>query len=76
MNVVCFSGRLGNDAKLITSQTQRPPSQGDLNPATANRTFLKRLATLAGVPDFKVLDAHLKSLQAEIRKIFENRLAG
>lgn len=57
-------------------QWQRAMVEGDLNPATANRTFLKRLATLAGVPDFKVLDAHLKSLQAEIRKIFENRLAG
>jgi glutamate-ammonia-ligase adenylyltransferase len=57
-------------------QWQRAMVEGEFNVATADRTFLKRLATLAGAPDFKVLDAHLTSLQAKIRKIFERHLAG
>ena len=55
-------------------QWQRTMIADDFDPKSADRTFLKRLAALAGLPDFKLLDAHLKEVQQKIRAIFEKRL--
>ena len=55
-------------------QWQRAMVSGEFDPKAADRNFLKRLATLAGLPDFKVLDTHLKELQTKIRAIFEKIL--
>ena len=55
-------------------QWQRAMVSGEFDPKAADRNFLKRLATLAGLPDFKVLDTHLKELQNKIRAIFDKTL--
>jgi len=52
-------------------QWQRAMVVGEFNPATADRSFLKRLAAIIGLPDFRLLDSHLKQTQAKIRAIFE-----
>ncbi len=55
-------------------QWQRTMVSGEFDPKAADRNFLKRLASLAGLPDFKLLDSHLKDVQAKIRAIFNRRL--
>ena len=52
-------------------QWQRAMIVGEFNPSTADRSFLKRLAAIIGLPDFRLLDSHLKQIQEKIRKIFE-----
>ena len=47
---------------------------GDFNPTESDRTLKKRLATLAGLPDFKILETHLADLRSRVRKIFEKQL--
>jgi [glutamine synthetase] adenylyltransferase / [glutamine synthetase]-adenylyl-L-tyrosine phosphorylase len=39
-----------------------------------DKLFLKRLASVAGLPDFKVLDAHLKATQSSVRAVVETVL--
>ncbi len=39
---------------------------GEFNPVQADRLLRKRLATLAGLPDFKLLDAHLADLRSRV----------
>ena len=55
-------------------QWQRAMVVGEFNPVTADRSFLKRLAAIIGLPDFRLLDSHLKQTQAKIRSIFETVL--
>jgi len=39
-----------------------------------DKLFLKRLASVAGLPDFKVLDAHLKATQSSVRAVMDTVL--
>jgi glutamate-ammonia-ligase adenylyltransferase len=52
-------------------QWQRAMVSGEFDPASADRSFLKRLAHLAGMPDFNRLDHRLKETQQAVRIIFE-----
>jgi [glutamine synthetase] adenylyltransferase / [glutamine synthetase]-adenylyl-L-tyrosine phosphorylase len=55
-------------------QWQRAMVAGEFSPATADRSLLKRLAHLAGMPDFNRLDVRVKETQAAIRVVFDNVL--
>ena len=57
-------------------QWQRLTLTEAFDPKTASATFKKRLATLAGLPDFKVLASHLSETMGEVRAIFERVLSG
>ena len=57
-------------------QWQRLTLTEAFDPKTASATFKKRLATLAGLPDFKVLASHLSETMGEVRVIFERVLGG
>ena len=48
---------------------------GDFVPTKADRALLKRLATLAGLPDFKVLELHFTELRARVSDVVKKRLA-
>ncbi len=52
-------------------QWQRAMVSGEFDPMTADGSFLKRLATITGLPDFKILDSQLKQIQASVRVVFE-----
>jgi len=56
-------------------QWQRAMMVGEFDPATTDRSFLKRLSTISGLPDFRLLDSHLKETQVNVRKIFEKIIA-
>lgn len=49
---------------------QRTMLNGDFDPEKADPAFRRRLAQVAGLPDFKLLAAHLKERQAAVRKTF------
>ncbi len=49
---------------------QRTMLDGDFNPDTSDPAFRRRLAQVAGLPDFKLLASHVKERQASVRKIF------
>jgi glutamate-ammonia-ligase adenylyltransferase len=56
-------------------QWQRAMLAEDFEIETAGRSLLKRLATIAGLPDFKVLDLHLRDVQTKVHHLFEKKLA-
>ena len=56
-------------------QWQRAMSVGEFEPAKADASLLKRLASIIGLPDFKLLDLHLKRTQSNSRTIFERLVA-
>lgn len=49
---------------------QRTMLNGDFNPDAVDSAFRRRLAQVAGLPDFKLLAAHLTERQAAVRTIF------
>jgi glutamate-ammonia-ligase adenylyltransferase len=55
-------------------QWQRAMLSEDFAIQTAGRSLLKRLATIAGLPDFKVLDLHLREVQKKVHHLFEKKL--
>jgi glutamate-ammonia-ligase adenylyltransferase len=55
-------------------QWQRAMLSEDFEIQTAGRSLLKRLATIAGLPDFKVLDLHLREVQKKVHHLFEKKL--
>jgi glutamate-ammonia-ligase adenylyltransferase len=71
-DAVCLLEGYGLMRDLI--QWQRAMVVGEFNPTTADHSFLKRLAAIIGLPDFRLLDSHLKQMQAKIRMIFEKTL--
>jgi glutamate-ammonia-ligase adenylyltransferase len=71
-DVVCLLEGYGLMRDLM--QWQRAMVVGEFNPKTADHSFLKRLAAIVGLPDFRLLDSHLKQTQTKIRKIFEKTM--
>ena len=63
--------------KLMRDMMQwlRAMVSGDFTPTKADRATLKRLATLAGLPDFKVLELHFAELRARVSAVVTKRLA-
>lgn len=55
-------------------QWLRAMVSGDFSPARADRSLLKRLANIAGLPDFKRLELHLAQLRARSSEIVTKRL--
>lgn len=53
---------------------QRTMLNGDFDPDLTDPAFRRRLAQVAGLPDFKLLASHLKDRQVAVRKIFLNIL--
>ena len=56
-------------------QWQRAMIAGEFDPKTADRAFLKRLASIAGLPDFKLLSVHLEEVQRRVRAVFDRFFA-
>jgi glutamate-ammonia-ligase adenylyltransferase len=77
----CKLGLLSDeDARTLTEahrlfnaifQWQRLTIEGPFDPATVPPAILKRLATVAGLPDAKVLLTHLDETRAQVRTVFE-----
>ena len=63
--------------KLMRDMMQwlRAMVSGEFTPTKADRTLLKRLATLAGLPDFKMLELHFAELRARVSGVVTKRLA-
>ena len=55
-------------------QWLRAMVSGDFSPSRADRSLLKRLATIAGLPDFKRLELHLAQLRSRSSAIVTKRL--
>ena len=55
-------------------QWQRAMVSGEFEPSKADRSFLKRLANMVGLPDFRLLDLHLREVQEKVHKIFEAKI--
>ena len=56
-------------------QWLRAMVSGDFVPSKADRALLKRLAILAGLPDFKILESHFSELRARVCEVVKKRLA-
>lgn len=56
-------------------QWQRAMLAEDFEIETAGRSLLKRFATIAGLPDFKVLDLHLRDVQMKVHHLFDKALS-
>jgi glutamate-ammonia-ligase adenylyltransferase len=77
----CKAGLLGEDdaRSLIEAhrlfgaifQWQRLTIEGTFDPATVPPAILKRLATVAGLPDAKVLLTHLNAMREQVREVFD-----
>ncbi len=63
--------------KLMRDMMQwlRAMVSGEFTPTKADHALLKRLATLAGLPDFKVLELHFTELRARVSGVVTKRLA-
>jgi [glutamine synthetase] adenylyltransferase / [glutamine synthetase]-adenylyl-L-tyrosine phosphorylase len=57
-------------------QWQRLMIEGKFDAAEVSPAILKRLATVAGLPDPKALLEHLRDAQAQVRRVFEAVLRG
>jgi glutamate-ammonia-ligase adenylyltransferase len=55
-------------------QWQRLTIEGSFDAASVPAAILKRLATVAGLPDAKVLLTHMNELRAQVREVFERVL--
>jgi [glutamine synthetase] adenylyltransferase / [glutamine synthetase]-adenylyl-L-tyrosine phosphorylase len=55
-------------------QWQRLTIEGNFDPASVPSAILKRLATVAGLPDAKVLLNHLNATRKQVREVFERVL--
>ena len=56
-------------------QWLRAMVSGDFSPTKADRALLKRLATLAGLPDFKMLEFYFSELRLKVIEVTKKRLA-
>jgi glutamate-ammonia-ligase adenylyltransferase len=56
-------------------QWLRAMVSGDFSPSKADRALLKRLATLTGLPDFKMLELHFAELREKVGEVVKKRLA-
>ncbi len=56
-------------------QWLRAMVSGDFSPSKADRALLKRLATLTGLPDFKMLELHFAELRVKVGEVVKKRLA-
>ena len=76
----CKAGLLGlEDAEILIEahrlfnaifQWQRLTIEGTFDPATVPPVILKRLATVAGLPDAKVLLEHLNETREKVAEVF------
>jgi glutamate-ammonia-ligase adenylyltransferase len=55
-------------------QWQRLTIEGQFDPSAVSPAILNRLATVAGLPDAKVLLTHLGEMQQEVRRVFKHVL--
>lgn len=55
-------------------QWQRLTIEGPFDPATVPPAIFRRLATVAGLPDARVLQSHLDAVREQVRAVFERLL--
>ncbi|QFU17059.1 bifunctional [glutamine synthetase] adenylyltransferase/[glutamine synthetase]-adenylyl-L-tyrosine phosphorylase [Microvirga thermotolerans] len=77
----CRAGLLdGNDARILVEahrlfqaifQWQRLTIEGRFDPAVVSPAILKRLATVAGLPNEKVLLLHLKETESRVSAVYD-----